>query len=124
MTIEELYKVIGGDYEQALRVLRMDKLIDKHIRKLAQNTIFSDLFNSRESLDKTAIFEAAHAIKGVCANLGLVTLSKMASDLTEEFREGAVRQKSDEEVRKLIDDIEELYTRSIEGIREYEASQS
>ena len=32
MTIEELYEQIGGDYEQAKRVLRMDKLIDKHIR--------------------------------------------------------------------------------------------
>ena len=32
MTIQELYGKIGGDYEQALRVLRMDKLLDKHIR--------------------------------------------------------------------------------------------
>ena len=43
MTIEELYEQIGGDYEQAKRVLRMDKLIDKHIRKLATNGIIEAL---------------------------------------------------------------------------------
>ena len=37
MTLQELYDTIGGDYEQAVRVLRMDKLIDKHIRKLPKN---------------------------------------------------------------------------------------
>ncbi len=124
MTVEELYKVIGGDYEQAKRVLRIDKLIDKHIRRLADNSLFEKLFMARESLDKTAVFEAGHAIKGVCANLGLVTLSRMASDLTEEFRDGAVRKMSDDEVRAKIDEIEAMCNRTIEGIREYAASQN
>ncbi len=124
MTVEELYKVIGGDYEQAKRVLRIDKLIDKHIRRLADNSLFEKLFMARESLDKTAVFEAGHAIKGVCANLGLVTLSRMASDLTEEFRDGAVRKMSDDEVRAKIDEIEAMCNRAIEGIREYAASQN
>ena len=59
MTTEELYKVIGGDYEQALKVLRMDKLIDKHIRKLSQNEIFDNLLNAKESLDPVVLFEAS-----------------------------------------------------------------
>ena len=124
MTVEELYKVIGGDYEQAKRVLRVDKLIDKHIRKLADNSIFTNLFAARDSMDERAIFEAGHAIKGVCANLGLVTLSRMASELTEEFREGGIRKMSDDEVRAKIDEIEDMYKRSIEGIEEYAASQN
>ena len=33
MTLPELYQTIGGDYDQALRVLHIEKLIDKHIRK-------------------------------------------------------------------------------------------
>ena len=102
MTIEELYKVIGGDYEQALKVLRMDKLIDKHIRKLSQNEIFDNLLNAKESLDPVALFEASHAIKGVCANLGLVNLSRLASDIAEEFRTGSERKMSDDEVLERI----------------------
>lgn len=122
MTIEELYKVIGGDYEQALKVLRMDKLIDKHIRKLAQNEIFANLLSAKDSLDPAALFDAAHAIKGVCANLGLVNLAKLASDIAEEFRSGSERKMSDDEVRAKIDELEDLYKRSVEGIQEYEAS--
>lgn len=34
MTIRELYQNMGGDYDQAIRILRVDKLIDKHIKKL------------------------------------------------------------------------------------------
>ena len=124
MTIEELYQQIGGDYEQAQKVLRMDKLIDKHIRKLAQNDIFETLFKASETLDPTAVFESTHAIKGVCANLGLVSLSEKASELAEEFRPGNSRQLSDDEVKQKIKEIEEMFSRCIEGIKEYEASQN
>ena len=41
MTLQELYQMIDGDYDQALRVLRMDKLLDKHIRKLTKNGVIT-----------------------------------------------------------------------------------
>ena len=44
MTLQELYQHIGADYERALRVLRMDKLLDKHIRKLLQNGVIARSF--------------------------------------------------------------------------------
>ena len=34
MTIQQLYEKIGGNYEQAVRVMKKDKLIDKYVRKL------------------------------------------------------------------------------------------
>ena len=71
MTLQELYQNIDGDYDQALRVLRMDKLLDKHIRKLTKNGVITQLLAAGETMDPTALFEAAHAAKGVCANLGL-----------------------------------------------------
>lgn len=43
MTLQELYAAIDGDYRQALNVLRIEKLLDKHIRKFPDNTIFADL---------------------------------------------------------------------------------
>ena len=33
MSLEELYAQIGGDYEMAKRVLRVDRLVDKHIKE-------------------------------------------------------------------------------------------
>ena len=43
MTLRELYSSIGEDYEQALRVLRVEKLVDKHIRKFTQNGVIEAL---------------------------------------------------------------------------------
>ena len=46
MTLRELYSEIGGDYDQALRVLRVEKLIDKHIRKLTSNGVVEGLVDA------------------------------------------------------------------------------
>ena len=120
MTLQELYQMIDGDYEQALRVLRMDKLLDKHIRKLTKNGIVENLLSAAEGMDPTQLFEAAHAMKGVCANLGLVKLSEAASDIAEEFRPGNSRQYSDAEVKEKIAAIEVMYRKAADGIRKYE----
>lgn len=69
MTLRELYRQIGGDYDQALRVMRVEKLIDKHIRKLTQSGVVDRLLAAGETMDATALFETAHAVKGVCGNL-------------------------------------------------------
>ena len=43
MTLQELYREIGEDYEQALKVLRVEKLVDKHIRRFPGNGRISTL---------------------------------------------------------------------------------
>ena len=120
MTIKELYAAVDADYDQAVRVLRMDKLIDKHIRKFPANGIFAELAQAGESMDESRLFEGAHAIKGVCANLGLVKIASLASDIAEEFRPGNERKLSDGEVRQKLDEIDALYRKTVEGIRQYE----
>ena len=122
MDLKELYEAIDGDYEQATRVLRVEKLIDKHIRRLPNNKVFEEMAAAGQSMDETQLFESAHAMKGLCANLGLMGLSDMASDLAEEFRPGNTRSMSDDEVRERVDQIGALYERTIEGIRQYEAN--
>ena len=119
MTLQELYTLIDGDYEQALRVLRMDKLLDKHIRKLAQNSVVDRLLEAEKDMDPTTLFEAAHATKGVCANLGLTKLSAAASDIAEEYRPGNARHLTDAEVKEKIRYIAELYAKTVAGIKQY-----
>ena len=120
MTLQELYQNIDGDYEQAIRVLRMDKLLDKYIRKLAANGVVDALLEAGESLDPTRMFETAHAVKGVCANLGLVKLASMASELSEEFRPGNPWTCSDDEVSAKVQSIREQYEKTCAGIAQYE----
>ena len=120
MTLAELYETIDGDYEKALRVLRMDKLIDKHIRKLTNNGVIDKLLAAGAAFDAVQLFESAHAAKGVCGNLGLMKLSNAASEIAEEFRPGSTRKMTDEEVKEKIAAIASLYERTSDGIRAYE----
>ena len=121
MTIQELYNAIGGDYEKALSVLRVDKLIDKHIRKFPKSGVVEALIAAAETMEATALFEAAHAIKGVCANLGLVSFAGLASELAEEYRPGNPRKLTDGEVKGKIEQIKALYQNAVQYIGEYEA---
>ncbi|MBQ7715007.1 MAG: Hpt domain-containing protein [Clostridia bacterium] len=123
MTLQELYAAVGADYEQATRVLRMDKLIDKHIKKFPDGGVYEALIAARETMDPTALFETSHAMKGVCSNLGLVGLAALASEISEEFRPGNARRFTDDEVREKIGEIEVLYKKTAEAIRAYSASQ-
>ena len=122
MTLKELYEQIGGDYEQALRVLRMDKLIDKHIRKLPKGGVADALIAAGGTMDPTQLFETAHAVKGVCGNLGLTNLSALASEITEEFRPGSSRKLSDDEVREKLDAFAAAYRKAQDGIAQYAES--
>lgn len=121
MTLKELYGQIGGDYEQALRVLRVEKLVDKHIRKLTNGGVVDALLSAGETMDPTQLFETAHAVKGVCGNLGLTKLAEAASEITEEFRPGNSRKHSDAEIGEKLRALAELYTLTKDGIARYEA---
>lgn len=119
MTLEELYESIGGDYEQALRVLRVEKLVDKHIRKLEANGVVDSLLAAGETMDPTQLFETAHAVKGICANLGLTGIANDASDIAEEYRPGNPRTMTDAEVAAKLRSIAEQYETAKDGINRY-----
>ena len=123
MTLKELYEKIDGNYEQAVNVLRVEKLIDKHIRRICESDVVNRLIEAENDLDPVALFEAGHAMKGVCANLGLTTLSELASAIAEEYRPGNERKMSDDEVRGVIEKIKELYAKTCEAIKKYQEVQ-
>ena len=97
----------------------MDKLVDKHIRKLTGNGVVTELIDEGNRMDAAELFEKAHAAKGVCANLGLMTLSGMASDIAEEFRPGNARTMTDAQVRAKIIEIDAQYKKTVDGIKKY-----
>ena len=121
MTIQQLYARIGGNYEHAVRIMKKDKLIDKYVRKLKDSNVGDALAQAGETMDAVKLFESAHAMKGVCANLGLDALASAADEITEEFRPGNPRTLSDEAVREKVAGILQRYRDTVEGIAEYEA---
>ena len=121
MTIQELYAKMGGDYDQAVRVMKKDKLIDKYVRKLTASNVGEMLAQAGKTMDGTKLFESAHAMKGVCSNLGLVALANAADEITEEFRPGNARKLSDEQVKEKLQAVIQRYEDTTRCIREYEA---
>ena len=119
MTLRELYATIDGDYDQALKVLRVERLLDKHIRRLTTSGAVDKLVACADAMDPHELFESAHAVKGLCANLGLIKLSDLASDIAEEYREGNERTLTDDEVKDKLALIAELYDRTVKGINAY-----
>ena len=122
MTIQELYDQIGGSYDHAVRIMRMDKMISKYLLKFEDSDVCDRLKEAGESMDPAALFESAHAMKGVCGNLGLDSLAALVSEVTEEFRPGAARKLSDEEVKTKLGEIFAMYEKTKAGIGEYRAS--
>ena len=121
MTIQQLYEKIGGNYEQAVRVMKKDKLIDKYVRKLKDSDAGEQLAQAGEAMDAAKLFDSAHALKGVCANLGLDALANAADEITEEFRSGNSRKLSDAEVREKVEALLTRLRNTVKGIEEYEA---
>lgn len=121
MTIQELYEQVDGSYEQAVRVMKLDKLIDRYVRRFDESNQMPQLLKAVEDMDADAIFERAHALKGICGNLGFDRLAFALSEFTEEFRPGNARCRSDEEIRGKMKEIKSLYQKTVDGIRAYEA---
>jgi len=123
MTVQELYANIGGSYENARRILPMDKMIAKFIVRFLDDKSFEKLMTAHESGDGAGMFEGAHALKGVCGNLGLTSLSEAASAVAEEFRPGKARTMDDAALSAHLAALKETYEKTVEGIRAFAAEQ-
>ncbi len=121
MTIQELYQAMDGDYEAALKILRMDKMIERFIGKFPNDKACQNMLAAWENKDEAGVFEGSHALKGVTANLGLLKLSAAASEISEEFRPGSPRNFSDEEVGEKMEAIKVLYDKTVAAIQSFSA---
>ena len=122
MTLQELYTLIDGNYDHAVQIMRMEKLINRYVLKFPGNDLNAALMAAGESMDPARLFESAHAMKGVCANMGFDKLAEAVGIITEEFRPGKERKYTDSEVRDMLAKINDMYQRTVAGIRQYEQS--
>jgi len=123
MTVQELYESIGGSYDSAKKILQMDMLIGKFILKLLDDTSCQRLLDAAQAGDPVGMFEGAHAMKGVCANLGLNDLSAAASVIAEEFRPGKERTMDQAALYQCLAELKDKYEETVAGIRKYAAEQ-
>lgn len=106
MNLQKLYQKVGGDFNEIKGRLPTEKLIEKFVLMLPNDSCYPQLIESMEKQDWQSAFTASHTLKGVAANLALKTLFKSASALTEDLRSGipaATTQENFEQVKKDFD---------------------
>lgn len=122
MTLKELYAQIGGNYDEAVSRLRMERLIDRFIVRFLDDHSCQELVAAWGAGDEDAAFKAAHTAKGVCANLSLTTLQDLASQICEALRPGNEALKAQTDVDALVAELDAAYATTVSGIEAYKAS--
>ena len=112
MTVKECYAKLGGDYEDVVKRLMGDALVERFMLKFLDDGSYQELVNAlKEGRDEDA-FRAAHTLKGVCLNLGFDNLYPSSKDLTELLRAGSMDGYED-----LFAEVEKEYNRTCEALR-------
>ncbi|MBQ4427014.1 MAG: Hpt domain-containing protein [Oscillospiraceae bacterium] len=121
MTVQELYEKIGGNFDAAKKILPSEALIGRFVVKLLKDGSMQKLRDGVAAGDGKAIFEGAHALKGVTANLGLQNISDLAAEIADEFRTGRERSLSDEELQAKLDELNAKFDAASEEIAKFQA---
>ena len=88
MTLEAFYQAAGGDMAATAARLGGEDRLERFLRMLAGDDTFDMLQAAMSAGDVQRAFRAAHTMKGLAANMGLVRLQESASALTEALRSG------------------------------------
>lgn len=116
MTAKECYELIGGNYEEALRRVMMDSMIEKLSAMFLDDKSYVGLVAAMEENDYDEAFKMAHTLKGVCQNLAYTALGSVSDELTEALREN----KRDVELAKqLFEKTKVEYERTVNGLKEF-----
>ena len=113
MTIESL-QAFGADTKAGLaRCINREDLYLRLVKMFLQEDRFTGLQKAMESGDGKAVFEAAHAMKGVIGNLSLTPLEGPVGELTELFRnagpvEGERKEKGERYLAQILELGEKL----------------
>lgn len=119
MTIRDCYKAIGGNYDDVIGRLKLDRLVKKFVLKFPADGSYGLLLSALAEGNAQEAFRAAHTIKGMCQNLGFTALEKSSSAITELLRAGDLSTAED-----YLPSVSEDYNRTVEAIAQYEISAS
>lgn len=117
MTIQECYTKLKGNYEDAVRRLSSDNLIERFMLMFPKDTTMQALRAAVAEGNIEESFRAAHTLKGIAANLSFSELAEVSSKLTEQLR-----PRTNQADGELVSQIEELYELTINTLKEYQAS--
>lgn len=124
MTVKELYANIGGNYQEAIGRMMMDKLISKFVIQFSKENSFNRLCKAFENKDVKEIFEASHGLKGVAANLALTEISDITGKITEATRSCSPDALEKTDISSDMAKLKRVFEKTVAEIKRFEANQS
>ena len=110
----ETLEGLGVDIEETMeRFVENEALFFRCLNKLQDDKNYGMLCEAiAEGTDARKAFDAAHALKGVSANLGLTKLFNELREITEVFRAGSMDYDTDN-----LERLKAAYTEAISTIK-------
>ena len=119
MELEELYKQVGGNFEDVKRRLFNEEFIKKFVLKFKDDDTYHHLVESFNKGDYKEAFRFVHTLKGTSVNLGFDDLYHVSCDLTEHLRDQEnLTQEQVEEGKKLLEIVDREYKKVVDLINQ------
>ena len=115
MTLQDLYSEIGGSYNDVMKRLGTEKMVNKFVIKFLAAADHDNLKTAVRDGDWELAFRSAHNLKGVGLNLSFDRMAEAASVLCEEIRHGAPQH----DISGMIADVDKKYIQVVEQINLY-----
>ena len=112
MTTRECYEKMGADYEDVLKRLYSEGMIQKFAVMFLGDDSYPKLEQALKEGNVKDAFRAAHTLKGVCQNLGFTNLYQPTYDLTEVLRTGTLEGSGE-----LFEQVSQQYRVTTDAIR-------
>ena len=87
MTAEEFYAMIEGNYALIQGRKWDDTKVKRFVKLFLMDESYTQLQAALEAGDVEAAFNAAHTLKGVCANIALAKNLELAIELNPQVKE-------------------------------------
>ena len=89
ITVAEAYSELNENYEAVLnRLMGKENLVVKYLTMFKNDTTYETLTSAVEAGSAEDALRAAHSLKGMCFNLGLLGLGAACSDMVDAVRGG------------------------------------
>ncbi|MBD5136750.1 MAG: Hpt domain-containing protein [Lachnospiraceae bacterium] len=102
----------GADVNTTLkRFMGNESLYVKYIIKFLEDKNYEGIISNFEKGDYESVFNNAHGLKGVTANLGLNPITAAAAKITELLRNKQAQEVDAEKLNDYIKQLDEAYSR-------------
>ena len=115
MNLKDCYTAFGGDYEEVMTRLRLEKTVTKFLLKFSEDKSFFMFIEAFARKDYDEALRFIHTLKGICQNLSFTRLYECSSQITKACREGDYQS-----VEKHLPQLSKLYDQQIAAIKAYQ----